>query len=254
MQPTPVGVPGELLIGGTPVGRGYHGEPELSAEKFVADPFSADPLARLYRTGDLARYRPDGNIEFLGRIDHQIKLRGLRIEPGEIEAALTSHPLVDAAVVALRGVDDGARLVAWLCSSHPEAELVDAVRGHLRSGCRITWCSPRSSAERVRAAAQRQARSRQTARNPATAWIMVLVNALEAQLTAIWQEVLGHARISTTANFFELGGNSLLATKVVARIRRDLHAKLEIRSLFALPTISSSRSASPIRSRSTTRR
>ena len=77
-----------LLIGGTPVGRGYHGEPELSAEKFVADPFSADPLARLYRTGDLARYRPDGNIEFLGRIDHQIKLRGLRIEPGEIEAAL----------------------------------------------------------------------------------------------------------------------------------------------------------------------
>ena len=75
MQPTPVGVPGELLIGGTPVGRGYHGEPELSAEKFVADPFSADPLARLYRTGDLARYRPDGNIEFLGRIDHQIAAR-----------------------------------------------------------------------------------------------------------------------------------------------------------------------------------
>ncbi|WP_155754027.1 AMP-binding protein, partial [Burkholderia vietnamiensis] len=88
LQPTPIGVPGELLIGGTPVGRGYYNEPDLSAEKFIADPFSDDPHARLYRTGDLARYRADGNIEFLGRIDHQIKLRGLRIEPGEIEAVL----------------------------------------------------------------------------------------------------------------------------------------------------------------------
>ena len=145
MQPTPVGVPGELLIGGTPVGRGYHGEPELSAEKFVADPFSADPLARLYRTGDLARYRPDGNIEFLGRIDHQIKLRGLRIEPGEIEAALTSHPLVDAAV---------GRCAAWTTArdwSHGCARRTPKPNWSTRcvatcgSGCRITWCPPRSS-------------------------------------------------------------------------------------------------------------
>ncbi|OXI15941.1 hybrid non-ribosomal peptide synthetase/type I polyketide synthase [Burkholderia sp. AU15512] len=240
MQPTPIGVPGELLIGGTPVGRGYHGEPELSAEKFIADPFSADPLARLYRTGDLARYRPDGNIEFLGRIDHQIKLRGLRIEPGEIEAALTSHPLVDAAVVALRGVDDGARLVAWLCSSHPEAELVDAVRGHLRQ--RLPDYMVPAAFVVVSAFEQLPNGKLDRARLPEPRDgldYVAPVNALEAQLTAIWQEVLGHARISTTANFFELGGNSLLATKVVARIRRDLHAKLEIRSLFALPTISS---------------
>ena len=240
MQPTPIGVAGELLIGGTPVGRGYHGEPELSAEKFIADPFSADPLARLYRTGDLARYRHDGNIEFLGRIDHQIKLRGLRIEPGEIEAALTSHPLVDAAVVALRGVDDGARLVGWLCSSHPEAELVEAVRGHLRQ--RLPDYMVPSAFVVVSAFEHLPNGKLDRARLPEPGDGLdhvAPVNALEAQLAAIWQEVLGQARISTTANFFELGGNSLLATKVVARIRRDLHAKLEIRSLFALPTISS---------------
>ncbi|SFY22019.1 amino acid adenylation domain-containing protein [Burkholderia sp. NFPP32] len=240
LQPVPVGVAGELLIGGTPVGRGYHGEPELSAEKFIADPFSADPHARLYRTGDLARYRPDGNIEFLGRIDHQIKLRGLRIEPGEIEAALTSHPLVDAAVVALRGVDDGARLVAWLCSSHPEAELIEAVRGHLRQ--RLPDYMVPSAFVVVPAFEHLPNGKLDRARLPEPGDGLDHVapdNALEAQLTAIWQEVLGKARISTTANFFELGGNSLSATKVVARIRRDLHAKLEIRSLFAHPTISS---------------
>ncbi|MGU8080166.1 amino acid adenylation domain-containing protein [Burkholderia pyrrocinia] len=240
LQPVPVGVAGELLIGGTPVGRGYHGEPELSAGKFIADPFSTDPHARLYRTGDLARYRPDGNVEFLGRIDHQIKLRGLRIEPGEIEAALTSHPLVDAAVVALRGVDDGARLVAWLHSSHPEAELIEAVRGHLRQ--RLPDYMMPSAFVVVPAFEHLPNGKLDRARLPEPGDNLdhvAPVNALEAQLTAIWQEVLGQARIGTTANFFELGGNSLSATKVVARIRRDLHAKLEIRSLFAHPTISS---------------
>ncbi|WP_126285906.1 non-ribosomal peptide synthetase/type I polyketide synthase [Burkholderia stagnalis] len=240
MQPAPIGVAGELLIGGTPVGLGYHGEPELSAEKFIADPFSTDPHARLYRTGDLARYRPDGNIEFLGRIDHQIKLRGLRIEPGEIEAALTSHPLVDAAVVALRGVDDGARLVAWLCSSHPEAELIEAVRGHLRQ--RLPDYMVPSAFVVVTAFEHLPNGKLDRARLPEPGDGLDHVapgTALEAQLTAIWQEVLGQARISTNANFFELGGNSLSATKVVARIRRDLHAQLEIRSLFAHPTISS---------------
>ncbi|WP_175671510.1 non-ribosomal peptide synthetase/type I polyketide synthase [Burkholderia ambifaria] len=240
LQPVPVGVAGELLIGGTPVGRGYHGEPELSAEKFIADPFSADPHARLYRTGDLARYWPDGNIEFLGRIDHQIKLRGLRIEPGEIEAALASHPLVEAAVVALRGTDDGARLVAWLRSSHPEAELIAAVRGHLRQ--RLPDYMVPSAFVVVPAFAQLPNGKLDRARLPEPGDGLDHVapaNALEAQLTAIWQEVLGHARISTTANFFELGGNSLSATKVAARIRRDLRVKLEIRSLFSHPTIAS---------------
>ncbi|ALX16880.1 non-ribosomal peptide synthetase [Burkholderia cepacia JBK9] len=239
MQPTPLGVAGELLIGGTPVGLGYHGEPELSAEKFIADPFSTDPQARLYRTGDLARYRPDGNIEFLGRIDHQIKLRGLRIEPGEIEAVLTSHPLVDAAVVAVRGVDDGAKLVAWLCASHPEAELIEAVRGHLQQ--RLPDYMVPSAFVVVTAFETLPNGKLDRARLPEPGDgpdHVAPANALEAQLTAIWQEVLGQARISTTANFFELGGNSLSATKVVARIRRDLQAKLEIRSLFAHPTIS----------------
>ncbi|KVR51168.1 hybrid non-ribosomal peptide synthetase/type I polyketide synthase [Burkholderia ubonensis] len=240
MQPVPVGVAGELLIGGTPVGRGYHGEPELSAQKFIADPFSADPHARLYRTGDLARYRADGNIEFLGRIDHQIKLRGLRIELGEIEATLASHPWVDAAVVALRGADDGARLVAWLLSSHPEAELIEAVRGHLQQ--RLPDYMVPSAFVVLTAFAHLPNGKLDRASLPEPGDGVDHVepgNALEAQLAAIWQEVLGKNRISTTANFFELGGNSLSATKVAARIRRDLQVKLEIRSLFSHPTISS---------------
>ncbi|KVM47426.1 non-ribosomal peptide synthetase [Burkholderia ubonensis] len=240
MQPVPVGVAGELLIGGVPVGRGYHGEPELSAQKFIADPFSADPHARLYRTGDLARYRADGNIEFLGRIDHQVKLRGLRIELGEIEATLASHPWVDAAVVALRGVDDGARLVAWLLSSHPEAELIEAVRGHLQQ--RLPDYMVPSAFVVLTAFAHLPNGKLDRASLPEPGDGVDHVepgNALEAQLAAIWQEVLGKNRISTTANFFELGGNSLSATKVAARIRRDLQVKLEIRSLFSHPTISS---------------
>ncbi|AOI68336.1 hybrid non-ribosomal peptide synthetase/type I polyketide synthase [Burkholderia ubonensis] len=240
MQPVPVGVAGELLIGGVPVGRGYHGEPELSAEKFIADPFSEDPQARLYRTGDLARYRADGNIEFLGRIDHQVKLRGLRIELGEIEATLASHPWVDAAVVALRGVDDGARLVAWLLSSHPEAELIEAVRGHLQQ--RLPDYMVPSAFVVLTAFAHLPNGKLDRASLPEPGDGVDHVepgNALEAQLAAIWQEVLGKNRISTTANFFELGGNSLSATKVAARIRRDLQVKLEIRSLFSHPTISS---------------
>ncbi|KUZ97320.1 non-ribosomal peptide synthetase [Burkholderia ubonensis] len=240
MQPVPVGVAGELLIGGTPVGRGYHGEPELSAAKFIADPFSEDPHARLYRTGDLARYRADGNIEFLGRIDHQVKLRGLRIELGEIEATLASHPWVDAAVVALRGVDDGARLVAWLLSSHPEAELIEAVRGHLQQ--RLPDYMVPSAFVVLTAFAHLPNGKLDRASLPEPGDGVDHVepgNALEAQLAAIWQEVLGKNRISTTANFFELGGNSLSATKVAARIRRDLQVKLEIRSLFSHPTISS---------------
>ncbi|KVG71711.1 hypothetical protein WJ33_20640, partial [Burkholderia ubonensis] len=240
MQPVPVGVAGELLIGGTPVGRGYHGEPELSAEKFIANPFSEDPQARLYRTGDLARYRADGNIDFLGRIDHQVKLRGLRIELGEIEATLASHPWVDAAVVALRGVDDGARLVAWLLSSRPKAELIEAVRGHLQQ--RLPDYMVPSAFVVLTAFAQLPNGKLDRASLPEPGDSVDHVepgNALEAQLAAIWQEVLGKNRISTTANFFELGGNSLSATKVAARIRRDLQVKLEIRSLFSHPTISS---------------
>ncbi|MFP3710309.1 AMP-binding protein, partial [Paraburkholderia sp. SIMBA_009] len=112
-QPVPQGVAGELFIGGVQVARGYLNRAELTAERFIDDPFSTRPGARLYRTGDLARYRPDGNIEFLGRIDHQIKLRGLRIEPGEIEAVLRTHPAVDDCVVIAKTEDARTFLIAY---------------------------------------------------------------------------------------------------------------------------------------------
>src|SRR5262249_15706253 len=114
-HPVPIGLPGELLIGGDGVARGYLNRPELTAEKFIPHPFSQEHGARLYRTGDLARYRPDGEIEFLGRIDHQVKLRGQRIELGEIEAALAAHPLVkECAVVAVEEGPGDRRLVAYV--------------------------------------------------------------------------------------------------------------------------------------------
>jgi amino acid adenylation domain-containing protein len=131
LQPVPVGVPGELLIGGAGLARGYHNRPDLTAEKFIPDPFSKIPNARLYRSGDLARYRPDGNVEFLGRIDHQVKLRGFRIELGEIEANLLRHPGVRQTAVVVAGIPE--RLVAFLVPTEENSPETDELRAFLRA-------------------------------------------------------------------------------------------------------------------------
>ncbi|WP_230684381.1 amino acid adenylation domain-containing protein [Burkholderia cepacia] len=238
MQPTPLGIAGELLIGGTPVGLGYHGEPELSAEKFIADPFSTDPRARLYRTGDLARYRPDGNIEFLGRIDHQIKLRGLRIEPGEIEAALRTHPAVDDCVVIAKTEGIRTFLIAYIATATPDlADLRDYLGGKLADYMVPSQFVALASLPMLpngkinRKALPAPADTIDAARPHAPA-----VKPREILLASIWQDVLQLPSVGIHDNFFELGGDSILSIQVIARANRA-GLRVTAKQLFQYQTI-----------------
>ncbi|WP_193102747.1 amino acid adenylation domain-containing protein [Burkholderia sp. Z1] len=238
MQPTPLGVAGELLIGGTPVGLGYHGEPELSAEKFIADPFSTDRRARLYRTGDLARYRPDGNIEFLGRIDHQIKLRGLRIEPGEIEVALRTHPAVDDCVVIAKTEGIRTFLIAYVATATPDlADLRDYLGGKLADYMVPSQFVALASLPMLpngkinRKALPAPADTIDAARPHAPA-----VKPREILLASIWQDVLQLPSVGIHDNFFELGGDSILSIQVIARANRA-GLRVTAKQLFQYQTI-----------------
>ncbi|HEY3570928.1 MAG TPA: amino acid adenylation domain-containing protein [Thermoanaerobaculia bacterium] len=233
----PVGVAGELLIGGVQVGRGYHRRPELTAEKFVPDPFGRRG-ARLYRTGDLARYLPDGAIEFLGRIDHQVKIRGLRIELGEIEAALTSHPTVREAVVVATA---DQRLVGYVVAAAGAAIEPAGLRAHLATSLPehmvpavlVTLdalpLSPNGKVDRRALPAPGAAAGGATYSAPRTP--------LEEMIAGIWSEVLKVDKVGRDDSFFELGGHSLLATRVLSRLRETLQAEVPLRSLFEAATV-----------------
>ncbi|NWE03700.1 amino acid adenylation domain-containing protein [Pseudomonas sp. IPO3749] len=235
-EPVPVGVLGELYLGGIGLARGYHRRPALTAERFVAHPFVKGE--RLYRTGDLARYREDGVIEYAGRIDHQVKLRGLRIELGEIEARLLEHDWVrETAVLAV----DGKFLVGYLVLQNAGDDWRDVLSAHLAQQLPdymvpAQWMlleqmplSPNGKLDRKalpKADASLQARE------------YVAPNSeLEQQIAAIWAEVLDVERVGLHDNFFELGGHSLLATQVVVRLREQLHAEFDVKSIFTTPTL-----------------
>jgi amino acid adenylation domain-containing protein len=243
LKPLPVGVSGELYIGGTGVARGYWGRAELTAEKFVPDAFAGQPGSRLYRTGDLARWLPDGRLECLGRIDHQVKVRGFRIELGEIEAALREQPRVRNAVVTVREDEPGSRrLVAYVV---PEGDAT-GLEGELRPRLRTTLpehmvpstivlldslpLTPNGKVDRkALPAPERQARaSIREYVGPA--------NAMEARISQLWAAVLGEPTVGVEDNFFDLGGTSFLLTRVVSRARKD---GLEITPLdvFRFPTV-----------------
>ncbi|POA18110.1 non-ribosomal peptide synthetase [Pseudomonas sp. FW300-N1A1] len=246
LNPLPVGVAGELYLGGIGLARGYHRRPGLSAERFVASPFVAGQ--RLYRTGDLARYRADGVIEYVGRIDHQVKLRGLRIELGEIETRLVEHAAVREAVVVAQEVLGSKQLVAYLVPSDPETlEAEQAVRTHLHDSLsarlgenlpdymvpsHLVWLaqmplSPNGKLDRKRLPALEFA---------AAEHFVAAANATEQALVDIWQAVLGVTQVSTTDNFFALGGDSIVSIQVVSRARQH-GIELSPKDLFQQPTI-----------------
>jgi amino acid adenylation domain-containing protein len=237
-SPQPVGVPGELLIGGAGVARGYLGRPELTAERFVPDPFSSEPGARLYRTGDRARWRADGTLEFLGRLDGQVKIRGFRIEPGEIEAVLSAHDAVREARVIVRENQPGeTRLVAYVVGVVQAEEL----REHLRKSV-PEYMVPAAFVVLERLPLTPNGKLDLKALPapelvPGESGYVAPRRPLEAALAEIWAEVLGRARVGVKENFFDLGGHSLLLVKVQTRLGETLGRKIPIVDLFRFPTV-----------------
>jgi amino acid adenylation domain-containing protein/non-ribosomal peptide synthase protein (TIGR01720 family) len=244
LEPVPVGVAGELCIGGVGLARGYLGRPDLTAERFVPDPFAAIPGARLYRTGDLARYRADGAIEFLGRTDHQVKIRGFRVELGEVEAVLGRHPGVREAVVLAREDTPGdKRLVAYVIAEVPAAApTIGQLRSYLKERLPEYMVptafmmldalplTPNGKVDRPALPAPDSARP-----HLASAFVAPRTP-VEARLAEFWAQILGLNRVGVHDNFFELGGDSILTIQIIARAQQaGLH--FTPKQIFQHPTI-----------------
>jgi amino acid adenylation domain-containing protein/non-ribosomal peptide synthase protein (TIGR01720 family) len=245
-QPTPIGVPGELYIGGAGLARGYQQRPDLTAESFIPNPFSREPGSRLYRTGDLARYLPDGNIEYIGRLDYQVKVRGFRIELGEIEAALLEHPLVQEVIVIARDqgrVSGSKSLVAYIIpdkKDQTEDLLVSDLRHFLQTKLpdymipaifvllKAFPLTPNGKVDRQALPEPDLPRSRSKMAAPRTR--------AEIQLASIWAELLGLDRVGIYDNFFELGGDSILSLQIIARANQA-GLRLTPRQIFQHQTI-----------------
>lgn len=244
LAPVPIGVVGELYIGGDGLARGYLHRPELTTEKFIPDPFSDQPGARLYRTGDLARYLPDGNIEFLGRIDLQVKIRGYRIELGEIETVLSTHPAVQTTVVLAREDKPGdKRLIAYIVAPHDISPAPSELRSFLQktlpeymlpSAFVFMESLPLTPNGKVDRGALPQPDRASHEREEEIVRPRTPVEEIVAQ---IWAEVLRLDTIGIHENFFELGGHSLLAMQIMSRLYHILHVDLTLRVLFEDPTI-----------------
>ncbi|GAB1543386.1 hypothetical protein NUACC21_60600 [Scytonema sp. NUACC21] len=244
LQPVPIGVPGELYIGGDGLARDYLNRPELTAEKFIPNPFSSKPGERLYKTGDLAHYLSDGNIEYLGRLDNQVKIRGFRIELGEIESALQQHPGVrENVVVAREDVPGNKRLVAYVVVSQMPAPTNGELHHFLKaklpeymvpSAIVLLETLPLTPNGKV---------DRRALPAPDTALLELKSNyvaprnSVEEVLAAIWAEVFEIEQVGIYDDFFELGGNSLLATQVVSRVQETLQVDLPLRSFFETSTV-----------------
>ena len=246
-HPCPIGIPGELHIGGAGLARGYLNNSELTAEKFIPDPFSSDSTARLYKSGDLASWNPDGTLAFHGRIDQQIKLRGFRIEPGEIEANLLAHPAVAQAVVLLRNDDpNNPRLIAYWVANASQPTTASASSEQLRAflADRLPYymvpaaflqlealpLTPNGKLDRKALPAPSFSGNLEQRLDPSTD--------LERQLHVIWAEVLGHSDFGITDNFFAVGGHSLAAANLVSRAEKATGISISLAKLFQNPTIS----------------
>ncbi|WP_258005901.1 non-ribosomal peptide synthetase, partial [Cylindrospermopsis raciborskii] len=244
LQPVPIGVPGELYIGGMGLARGYCQLPQLTRDKFIAHPFSDNPDSRLYKTGDLVRYLPDGNIEFIGRIDHQVKIRGFRIELGEIEAVLTQHPNVLNAVVVISGDSSATNsLIAYYVSTEKQFTSSGVLRDFLKEKLPDYMIpnsfivldhlpmTPNGKIDRKLLAGLNINRTFDAHQHVSPRTL------LEYKLVEIWEEILQVSPISVTENFFDLGGHSLLAIRLIAAIEQKLKCNLPVVSLFREGTI-----------------
>ena len=244
LHPVPIGVPGELCVGGDGVARGYRNRPDLTAERFILNPFSDPPEARLYRTGDLARYLPDGNIEFYCRIDNQVKIRGYRIELGEVESVLAQHPAIQQAVVIAREDTPGdRRLVAYCVATADSNPLPHDLRSYLKHKLPDYMIpstfvlldslplAPNGKLDRKALPAPDHGRPELDDGFAAPK------TPLEETLANIWAEFLKLDKVGIHDNFFHLGGHSLLATQVVSHIRDSFQLDLPLRTLFEAPTI-----------------
>ncbi|MCX4845674.1 non-ribosomal peptide synthetase [Streptomyces sp. NBC_00893] len=241
-QPQPVGVPGELYVGGVVVGRGYHRDTRLTARRYVPDPFSGVSGARMYRSGDLAKFRPDGVLEILGRIDNQVKVNGFRIELGEIESALRGHPAVDNAVVVVRPTAAGgdARLVGYatLLDGEAAVDLVTYLTEWLPaymipSVIMVLDELPLNANGKI----NRRALPEPATADDGTGDYLPPRTPVERRLSEIWAEVLRVDRVGRNDNFFALGGSSLMLTQVASRIRRSLHREVPLRTIYQYPTV-----------------
>ncbi|MGV2831530.1 amino acid adenylation domain-containing protein [Myxosarcina sp. GI1(2024)] len=242
LQPVPIGVPGELYIGGVGLARGYLNRPELTKEKFIANPF--DPGTRLYKTGDLARYHSNGAIEYLSRIDHQVKIRGFRIELGEIEAVLSQHPAVREAVVVVKKISQRQQLVAYIvgdCNSQWLKEegknyLRDLLPEYMLPSVFVTLdrlpLLPNGKVERRALPIPETASSFAVTHQAPSSEI-------ERKIAAIWQEALHLEKVGIDENFFDLGGHSLLLLEVNQKLRKSLQQNLSVVEMFKYPTVKS---------------
>jgi acyl-CoA synthetase (AMP-forming)/AMP-acid ligase II len=242
-EPVTVKVPGEIFVGGDGLAQGYLNRPDLTAEKFLPDPFSSTPGARLYRTGDLARYSADGQIEFLGRLDFQVNIRGYRIELGEIETALSQFPTIEKAVVVLKGDESSEKhLVAYVASKNRDLRTGE-VLNHLRRRLPEYMIpaaivvldhiplTPNGKVDRrsLPEPDLKAARNELVYEPPS--------NPAQQALSEIWSEVLKVDQVGINDDFIQLGGHSLLATQVIARVRDRFEIDLPVRSVFERPTI-----------------
>ena len=239
-NPVPVGIPGELCIGGTGLARGYLNRPDLTAQQFIANPFSSEAGARMYQTGDLCRWLADGTIEYLGRIDHQVKLRGFRIELGEIEALLRQHEDIKACVVLAREDNPGdKRLVAYVVTDNKQLSS-DLLRAYLKQQLpdyMIPAAFVSLEALPLTANGKLDRKALPAPESEGRSEYVAPRTPEEKSLALIWQAVLALDQIGIEDNFFGLGGHSLLATQVMSRIRTDLSFEIPIRVLFEHPTI-----------------
>ncbi|HEU4729359.1 MAG TPA: amino acid adenylation domain-containing protein, partial [Kofleriaceae bacterium] len=241
LEMVPIGIPGELHVGGPGVARGYLGQPAQTAARFLPDPWSSEPGARMYRTGDRVRWLPDGHLDFLGRLDHQVKIRGYRIEPGEIAAALRRHPRVREAEVIAHGAATAQRLAAYVVASEPledgelRAHLLRQLPAYMMPHAFVMLDElPRMpngklSVDRLPAVTEQRPELDIGFAEPRTP--------VEAALVELWQDVLQVRPVGIHDSFFELGGHSLQATQIVSRLASMFGASVPLRAMFETPTI-----------------